>query len=353
MVWSKGAWFFHGKPFIFQKWTKNFHPTRKNFTTVPIWVRVHNLPLVCSNSIGISKIASKIGIPMAVDALTAAKTRLTYARICIQASITSSFPESVSVAIEGEVIKLQIQYEWKPDPCSYCGSLAHISSFCTSQKSEQQTHNQTRGRSTSRHHSKQSQTRPGALKQTNGKDIANNIANKTSTISSHIASPAKHALIPPQVVWVPKEFNTVCQPNTITQKTDTNAQAQLDIPAKISAETPSNLNSAIVSQAPLSIPNLNSPTEEGLGDNALNQIASNKALDVLMTNKYSTLQNTEDLVLSGSENDCTSYSEPVTNSSGEKKNLPFLKMQRERNPKSLLPPPQNVNDLSSHSSLEY
>lgn len=34
MVWSKGAWFFHGKPFIVQKWTKNFNPTRENFSSV-------------------------------------------------------------------------------------------------------------------------------------------------------------------------------------------------------------------------------------------------------------------------------------------------------------------------------
>ncbi|XP_020689233.1 uncharacterized protein LOC110104462 [Dendrobium catenatum] len=130
MVWSKGAWFFHGNPFIFQKWTKSFNPTRENFTYVPIWVRIHNLPLVCWNSEGISKIASKIRIPIAVDALTATKSRLIYARICIQVSTTSSFLESVAVAIEGDVIRMQIQYEWKPIPCASCASLAHQTLNC-------------------------------------------------------------------------------------------------------------------------------------------------------------------------------------------------------------------------------
>ncbi|XP_020689441.1 uncharacterized protein LOC110104608, partial [Dendrobium catenatum] len=118
MVWSKGAWFFHGKPFVFQKWSKTFQPTRENFAMVPIWVRIIDMPLVCWNSEGISKIASKIDTPLAVDALTAAKTRLTYARICIQVATTSDFPDTVPISIEDVVYHLKIQYEWKPNPCT-------------------------------------------------------------------------------------------------------------------------------------------------------------------------------------------------------------------------------------------
>lgn len=54
MVWSKGVWYLLGKPFVFQKWSPLFQLTRENFTSVPIWVKIVDLPLVCQNSEGIS-----------------------------------------------------------------------------------------------------------------------------------------------------------------------------------------------------------------------------------------------------------------------------------------------------------
>ncbi|KAL0916672.1 hypothetical protein M5K25_014201 [Dendrobium thyrsiflorum] len=79
MAWSRGVWFFLGRPFVLQKWSPHFRPIRENFTSAPIWIKIHDLPLVCWNSKGISRIASKVGIPLVVDALTAQKTRLTFA----------------------------------------------------------------------------------------------------------------------------------------------------------------------------------------------------------------------------------------------------------------------------------
>ncbi|KAL0913157.1 hypothetical protein M5K25_016596 [Dendrobium thyrsiflorum] len=130
MAWSKGIWFFLGKPFLLQKWSPKFRPKRENLKSVPIWIKIHDLPLVCWNSEGISRIASKIGIPLAVDALTAQRTRLTFARVCVQVSADATFPEEVPISLEDEVFSLKIQYEWKPTPCEHCKSLSHLSSYC-------------------------------------------------------------------------------------------------------------------------------------------------------------------------------------------------------------------------------
>ncbi|KAL0926454.1 hypothetical protein M5K25_002688 [Dendrobium thyrsiflorum] len=130
MAWSKGIWFFLGKPFLLQKWSPKFRPKRENLKSVPIWIKIHDLPLVCWNSEGISRIASKIGIPLAVDALTAQRTRLTFACVCVQVSADATFPEEVPISLEDEVFSLKIQYEWKPTPCEHCKSLSHLSSYC-------------------------------------------------------------------------------------------------------------------------------------------------------------------------------------------------------------------------------
>ncbi|KAI0507243.1 hypothetical protein KFK09_013365 [Dendrobium nobile] len=117
-AWIKEVWFFLGRPFLLQKWSPKSCPKRENLTSIPNWVKIHYLPLVCWNSEGISRIASKIGIPLAVDALTAQRTRLTFARVCIQVDVDATYPEEIPISIEDD-----------PSPYEHCKSLVHSTSF--------------------------------------------------------------------------------------------------------------------------------------------------------------------------------------------------------------------------------
>ncbi|KAL0915557.1 hypothetical protein M5K25_015983 [Dendrobium thyrsiflorum] len=160
MVWSKGAWFIFGKPFIFNKWTPQFSPKREEYTSVPIWFKIHDLPLCCWTPTGISKIATKIGIPLAVDSLTASKSRLTFARVCVQVDSSASYPETIPITVEGKRFDLKIQYEWRPTLCTLCNSISHPVTFCPSNpnsalqypqtRNHQPASNAFRGRSSSR-----------------------------------------------------------------------------------------------------------------------------------------------------------------------------------------------------------
>ncbi|XP_020687148.1 uncharacterized protein LOC110102962 [Dendrobium catenatum] len=132
MVWSRGVWFLLGRPFVLQKWHPKFKPQRENFTSVPIWVKIHDLPLACWNSEGISRIASKIGIPLAANNLTEQKTRLTFARVCVLVDNNAAYPEEIKVSLDGDLVSLKVQYEWRPFPCDHCKSLMHYSSACPS-----------------------------------------------------------------------------------------------------------------------------------------------------------------------------------------------------------------------------
>ncbi|XP_028554509.1 uncharacterized protein LOC114580608 [Dendrobium catenatum] len=103
MVWSRGVWIILGKPFVLQKWHLKFIPKGEEFASVPIWVKIHDLPLACWNSEGISRIASKIGIPVAADSLTEQNTRLTFARICVLVDCSATYSEEIQVSLDGEV----------------------------------------------------------------------------------------------------------------------------------------------------------------------------------------------------------------------------------------------------------
>ncbi|KAI0498900.1 hypothetical protein KFK09_019798 [Dendrobium nobile] len=112
MVWSRGVWFLLGKPFVLQKWHPKFTPKKEDFSTVPIWVKIHDLPLACWNSEGISRIASKIGVPLAADSLIEQKTRLTFARVCVLVDKNATYPGEIKVSLDGDVVCLKVQYEW-------------------------------------------------------------------------------------------------------------------------------------------------------------------------------------------------------------------------------------------------
>ncbi|KAL0929167.1 hypothetical protein M5K25_001111 [Dendrobium thyrsiflorum] len=164
MVWSKGAWFIFGKPFIFQRWSSHFSPKREEFTSVPIWVKIHDLPLCCWTPVGISKIATKIGQPLAVDALTASKSRLTYARVCVQVDSSASFPDFIPITVVGKLFNLQIQYEWRPTICHICKSFNHQANACPSNPTPLTVPPKTfRGRSKSRRARPPSQNPKGLL----------------------------------------------------------------------------------------------------------------------------------------------------------------------------------------------
>ncbi|KAI0523298.1 hypothetical protein KFK09_005693 [Dendrobium nobile] len=155
LVWSRGVWFLLGKPFVFQKWHPKFVPKREDFSSVPIWVKIHDLPLACWNSEGISRIASKIGIPVAADKLTELKTRLTYARVCVLVDNQATYPEVIRVSLDGDEVTLKVQYEWRPFPYEHCKSLMHFSPSCPSKPHAEENANHKnmeniRGRSSSR-----------------------------------------------------------------------------------------------------------------------------------------------------------------------------------------------------------
>ncbi|KAL0922659.1 hypothetical protein M5K25_006661 [Dendrobium thyrsiflorum] len=159
MALSGGPWLFLEWPFILQKWSP--HPKRDEFSSIPIWVKVHDLPLCCWNPIGISKIASFIGIPLVVDTPTAQKTRLTFARVCVEVTSKSVLPDLIPISLAGESIMLKVQYDWKPTPCEFCDSLVHPADLCPSKPSHSSTAAPpSRGKSTNRKPRRRPRTRP-------------------------------------------------------------------------------------------------------------------------------------------------------------------------------------------------
>lgn len=62
-ILASGPYFFYGRTLLLRSLPQDFCFQEEDYSIVPTWVQLHNLPLQCWNTRAISRIASKIGKP--------------------------------------------------------------------------------------------------------------------------------------------------------------------------------------------------------------------------------------------------------------------------------------------------
>ncbi|KAF5195203.1 hypothetical protein FRX31_015209 [Thalictrum thalictroides] len=78
------------------------------------------------DSKGFSMVGSAVGRPLFTDRLTEEKRRTSYARIYIEVDTKCKFPRETTVVLDKQkVIKIPIEYNWKPAKCSTCDVFGH------------------------------------------------------------------------------------------------------------------------------------------------------------------------------------------------------------------------------------
>ncbi|GJW05647.1 hypothetical protein Tco_1568070 [Tanacetum coccineum] len=71
-VLEKGPWMIRNQPLILTKWAPNLELAKDVVTKVPVWVKIHKVPVVAYSEDGLSLIASQIRKPVLLDAFTSA-----------------------------------------------------------------------------------------------------------------------------------------------------------------------------------------------------------------------------------------------------------------------------------------
>ncbi|KAI0519653.1 hypothetical protein KFK09_007107 [Dendrobium nobile] len=259
---------------------------------------------------GISKIATKIDTPLAVDALTTSKSRLTYVRVCVQVDVSATYPKSVPIDVVGKVFDLKIEYEWTPMLCGICKSLNHSTNACPSNPNPPQNTvpQNFRGRSTSR----RSRLRPPSQ---NPKGIL------PFPPKPHLASTQTNQNPAPPIE--PSLNEKVPDPKPV------------DIPA----------SHAIYMHQ---IPNLNSPTTEASASHSTTLAKVQNSSKAASHNKFSILAETPDSEASSSfdtevsQNSSILAEPPIANFASSKP----ASTQLPNSPSSHPPSPKNTNPAS-------
>jgi len=79
----------------------------------------------------LSKLGSTLGIPIKTDKYTMDKTRLNYARLLIDIAIKGDFPGFIDFINDQDVVmRVQLEYEWKPIKCQHCRMYGHNEEDC-------------------------------------------------------------------------------------------------------------------------------------------------------------------------------------------------------------------------------
>ncbi|KAE8729811.1 Vacuolar protein sorting-associated protein 32-like protein 1 [Hibiscus syriacus] len=79
----------------------------------PLWIHLYNIPLELYSREGLSYIASALGVPVTMDSITASKTRLEYAKVCIEIGAKEDIPETVEVILaNGKTSVIFVEVPW-------------------------------------------------------------------------------------------------------------------------------------------------------------------------------------------------------------------------------------------------
>ncbi|XP_039007850.1 uncharacterized protein LOC120135690 [Hibiscus syriacus] len=130
-VLENGPWHILNKPLILRKWEPNLKRLNFNLTKIPIWVHLYNVPLELFSQIGLSYIASGIRVPISMDSVTASKTRLEFAKICVEISVNDDIPKHIDVILQdGSTSSIFVEIPWMPPRCRKCKTFGHNDKNC-------------------------------------------------------------------------------------------------------------------------------------------------------------------------------------------------------------------------------
>ncbi|GAV92184.1 DUF4283 domain-containing protein [Cephalotus follicularis] len=131
LVLSNGPWEVWGAYLALRRWEEGMSLSKDSFSSIPVWVKLANVPPELWTRPGLSYVASALGVPLCMDAATSAGNRLNFARVCVEMKASSSFPNSFKVRCRSGILaEVMVQYVWKPSVCSACRVFDHSSKQC-------------------------------------------------------------------------------------------------------------------------------------------------------------------------------------------------------------------------------
>ncbi|KAK8665687.1 hypothetical protein V6N13_005849 [Hibiscus sabdariffa] len=134
-VLENGPWHIQHKPLILRKWEPNLQRLDFDLTHMLVWVQLYNVPLELYSKLGLSYIASGLGVPLCMDSITASREKLEFAKVCVEVPAGVRLPRVIPVKMRDKsVVTVKVKVPWMPASCSSCKSFGHSEKLCSEVK---------------------------------------------------------------------------------------------------------------------------------------------------------------------------------------------------------------------------
>ncbi|KAL2237408.1 UNVERIFIED_CONTAM: hypothetical protein Sindi_0932500 [Sesamum indicum] len=130
-LWLRRIWFLQSFPMRIFKWTPTFTPTQESYV-VPIWVCFLELPAHLFRKEALFSVASMVGSPLQIDALTLNKSKLSQARVYVEIDLLKPIIEEFDLHINCVTIVQKVVFKHLPEYCSLCKHVGHKDIECFS-----------------------------------------------------------------------------------------------------------------------------------------------------------------------------------------------------------------------------
>lgn len=87
-VLSKGPYTILNMPMLLRDWSPDFNLKRDKLRSIPIWIKLPQLPLYLWGATSMGKIGRTLGKPIVTDECTTQRLRISYARMLVEIDIT-------------------------------------------------------------------------------------------------------------------------------------------------------------------------------------------------------------------------------------------------------------------------
>ncbi|KAL1531388.1 peroxidase [Salvia divinorum] len=123
------VWYIEHHPMRVFKWTPDFDP----FFEIPIvalWCNILALPVHLFEESALIAIGNLLGHAVQVDRATISRSRVSFARICVEVDISQHIPEEISLDIAGKRVTLKVKWDKIPLYCGECRHVGHNADNC-------------------------------------------------------------------------------------------------------------------------------------------------------------------------------------------------------------------------------
>lgn len=127
---QQGHWFWGSAGLFLTPWFSNFDANIIKVSMIPVWVRLHGLPLHFWHKKVLVAIGNTLGKYLKMDEDRTIRGIFTFARICVEVDMSQGLPDHITLNFNNSQWIRQLDYENTAFRCRGCMQTGHLQYDC-------------------------------------------------------------------------------------------------------------------------------------------------------------------------------------------------------------------------------